>query len=83
MNRYLLQEELGDGTFGTVFRATRRHDNKVVSKYFHPNAISLLIFIRDGLYASFLRFIPMVLYRETAVESCGIGYTLFLASRHL
>jgi hypothetical protein len=21
----------------------------------------------------------MVLYRETAVESCGIGYTLFLA----
>jgi serine/threonine protein kinase len=31
MNRYLVEEELGDGTFGTVFRAIRRADNTEVS----------------------------------------------------
>lgn len=31
MNRYLVQEELGDGTFGTVFHAIRRADNTEVS----------------------------------------------------
>lgn len=31
MNRYLVQEQLGDGTFGTVFRAIRRVDNNEVA----------------------------------------------------
>ncbi|KAI2497090.1 protein kinase [Fragilaria crotonensis] len=31
MNRYLVQEELGDGTFGTVFHAIRRADNTEVA----------------------------------------------------
>ena len=31
MNRYLVQEEIGDGTFGTVFHAIRRADNTEVS----------------------------------------------------
>lgn len=31
MDRFKLQEELGDGTFGTVFRAIRREDNSEVS----------------------------------------------------
>ena len=31
MNRYNLQEGIGEGTFGTVFRATRKDDgNEVV-----------------------------------------------------
>jgi serine/threonine protein kinase len=30
MDRYLLHEQLGDGTFGTVFRAVRIGDNKEV-----------------------------------------------------
>jgi len=31
MERYIVQEKLGDGTFGTVFRAIRRVDMKVVA----------------------------------------------------
>jgi serine/threonine protein kinase len=39
MNRYLVQEQLGDGTFGTVFRAIRRVDNNEVSQMLPSESI--------------------------------------------
>ena len=81
MNRYLLQEELGDGTFGTVFRAIRRHDNKVVSNYFHPTAMFLLVFVRW-----FLSYILSIFAYTASGIPCREWRKrnyVFLSSRHL
>lgn len=42
MDRFKVQEELGDGTFGTVFRAIRREDNSEVRSPSRTNLPSIL-----------------------------------------
>lgn len=42
MDRYLMQEQLGDGTFGTVYRAIRREDASEVSFNEKPDFVQLL-----------------------------------------
>jgi len=78
-NRYLIEEQLGYGGMGCVYRARdRKHDSLVALKVLHPSLLSDQAsrqrFIREGKALRFLRHRNVVAVNDFAISVNGLLY---------